>query len=65
MCAESMWRRCHRRMIADALTARGCAVVHLLGEGRREPHQLHSAARLAGSRLVYDAGDPEQQRLAT
>ena len=40
MCAETDWRRCHRRLIADLLTARGVEVVHLLRPGEREPHQL-------------------------
>ena len=65
MCSESVWWRCHRRMIADALTLRGCVVVHLMSEGRREPHRLHPAARVEGGRLVYDAEHPEQERLAT
>jgi len=62
MCAESLWWRCHRRMIADALTVAGCGVVHLLDEGRREPHRLNPSARAEGSRLIYDIG--AQQALA-
>jgi uncharacterized protein (DUF488 family) len=58
MCAETLWWRCHRRMIADALTARGHDVVHLLGSGRWESHRLHPAARLEGARVVYDLVDP-------
>jgi uncharacterized protein (DUF488 family) len=65
MCAESVWWRCHRRMIADALTARGCTVVHLMAEGKREPHRLHPAARLDGTRVIYDRLESGQQRLAT
>ena len=35
MCAEAVWWRCHRRLIADALVARGWRVEHLgIGEGR-------------------------------
>jgi uncharacterized protein (DUF488 family) len=59
MCAEVLWWRCHRRMISDALTVAGCEVVHLLDEGRREPHRLNPSARLEGSRLIYDIG-PQQ-----
>jgi uncharacterized protein (DUF488 family) len=54
MCAESLWWRCQRRMISDALTVAGCVVVHLLDEGRREPHHLNPSARIDGSRLIYD-----------
>jgi uncharacterized protein (DUF488 family) len=51
MCAETDWRRCHRRLIADLLTARGTEVVHLLRPGRREPHELSPGAEVQGGRL--------------
>ena len=54
MCAESLWWRCHRRMLADALVARGCSVEHILEGGRLQPHRLHPAARVAGREIVYD-----------
>lgn len=54
MCAESMWWRCHRRMVADALLVRGCPVEHLLPDGRRQAHVLHPAARVNGHAIVYD-----------
>ena len=38
MCAERVWWRCHRSLIAELLTARGHRVVHLLRPG---VHQLH------------------------
>src|SRR5439155_13897189 len=41
MCAETVWPGCHRRLIAELLTARGHDAVHLLGPGRREPHRLY------------------------
>lgn len=54
MCAESVWWRCHRRMIADALVIRDIDVRHLMDGGRWDPHQLHPSARIDGDRLVYD-----------
>jgi uncharacterized protein (DUF488 family) len=39
MCAETLWWRCHRRLIAELLTARGDEVVHLLRPGHSEPHR--------------------------
>lgn len=60
MCAESLWWRCHRRLLADALTVRGCRVVHLLAPGQAEPHRLHPAARVEGTRIVYDRPLPER-----
>lgn len=54
MCAEAQWWRCHRRMISDALVARGWEVVHLgLGAARR--HELTPFAAVDGERLTYPA----------
>jgi uncharacterized protein (DUF488 family) len=39
MCAEGDWRRCHRRLISDALTARDWRVIHIRPDGRLEEHQ--------------------------
>jgi uncharacterized protein (DUF488 family) len=39
MCAETLWWRCHRRLIAELLMARGDEVVHLLRPGHSEPHR--------------------------
>jgi len=62
LCAEAVPWRCHRRLIADALVARGVPVVHLLAPGRREPHALHPDARaLPGGRLVYPAAAEVQR----
>jgi uncharacterized protein (DUF488 family) len=63
MCAESVWWRCHRRMIADALTARGWGVVHLLDGGRAESHRFHPNARLYGGGVRYDVDPPRQEPL--
>jgi len=51
MCAETLWWRCHRRLIAEFLVARGETVVHLLGPGRREPHRLYEEAEVRDGRL--------------
>jgi uncharacterized protein (DUF488 family) len=40
MCAETLWWRCHRRLIADLLVARGREVVDLLGPGQSQVHKL-------------------------
>ncbi|HEV8537218.1 MAG TPA: DUF488 domain-containing protein [Candidatus Limnocylindria bacterium] len=56
MCAETLWWRCHRRMIADRLTVDGFAVTHLFAPGKSEPHALWDVARVVGDELVYDAG---------
>ena len=51
MCAETPWWRCHRRLIAELLAARGHTVVHLLGRGRREPHRPWDEAEVRDGRL--------------
>jgi uncharacterized protein (DUF488 family) len=60
MCAESLWWRCHRRMLADFVTAaRGVAVRHLMHDGRLEEHRLSPGLRLReDGLLVYDGGQP-------
>jgi uncharacterized protein (DUF488 family) len=55
MCAEGDWRRCHRRLIADALLARGWEVEHLLRDGRRERHELPPFAVIKANRVSYPA----------
>src|SRR5882672_6005454 len=40
MCAETLWWRCHRRLIADRLTIDGWTVTHLFAPGKSEPHVL-------------------------
>ena len=56
MCAETVWWRCHRRLLADAAVLAGTPVVHLLGE-RTQPHPLHPAVRAGDDGWpVYDVG---------
>jgi uncharacterized protein (DUF488 family) len=45
MCAETLWWRCHRRIIADYLLAEGYSVFHILGPGHIEPAHINDAAR--------------------
>jgi uncharacterized protein (DUF488 family) len=44
MCAEAVWWRCHRQIIADYLIAAGETVIHIMGEGKLEPAHMHEAA---------------------
>jgi uncharacterized protein (DUF488 family) len=44
MCSEAVWWRCHRRIVADHLIARGEAVFHIMGKGRLEPARLTAGA---------------------
>jgi len=53
MCAEAVWRRCHRRLIADDVCARGWNVVHLMSAGRLKHHALQQGAMLVDGVLRY------------
>jgi uncharacterized protein (DUF488 family) len=56
MCGESLWWRCHRRLIADFVTlARATPVHHLYHDGQLLDHPIAAGARrAAGGVLVYD-----------
>jgi uncharacterized protein (DUF488 family) len=58
MCSESLWWRCHRRLLADFVSvARGMPVRHLMPDGRLEDHRPSPGLRLRDDGLlVYDAG---------
>lgn len=53
MCAEAVPWRCHRSLVADALSARGIPVEDILSAGRRQPHKLTPFARVEGTRVWY------------
>lgn len=60
MCAESLWWRCHRRLLADALCVRGVTVGHILTAAPPQPHQLCEFARNDNGVITYlaDVGVP-------
>ena len=64
MCAEGLWWRCHRRLVADALVARGWEVLHIAPDGRLSTHELTPFAELRDGRLTYPAR-PGQALLGT
>lgn len=53
MCAESVWWKCHRRLLADALLVRGIPVFHILSSSVPKPHELSEFARVLGTRITY------------
>jgi uncharacterized protein (DUF488 family) len=53
MCAEVLWWRCHRALIADVLCARGIGVVHILDAEHTIVHSYTSAARIVQGQLSY------------
>ncbi|MGH3728386.1 MAG: DUF488 family protein [Micromonosporaceae bacterium] len=58
MCAETLWWRCHRSFVADALVLRGVEVTHLLRPGEVQRHRTHPTLRRdADGWPVYDVPD--------
>jgi uncharacterized protein (DUF488 family) len=61
MCAEAVWWRCHRALIADTLCVRGIEVVHVQDAEHSMVHPMTKPARVIDGRLTY--ADPEQPSL--
>jgi len=53
MCAESVYWRCHRRLVSDALVARGESVFHIFPDGKVRAHQLTPGAKIFRKRVTY------------
>lgn len=58
MCAETLWWRCHRRLIAELLLARGHEVVHLLRPGHSEPHRPWEPISETRDGVLHLCGEP-------
>ena len=56
MCAEAVPWRCHRSLVADALTVRGIPAVEILSESSYRMHKLTPFARVEGTRITYPPG---------
>jgi uncharacterized protein (DUF488 family) len=57
MCAEAVWWRCHRSMIADALCVCGIEVVHILDANHSMVHPMTAPARIVRGKLTYAAAE--------
>jgi uncharacterized protein (DUF488 family) len=53
MCAEAVPWRCHRSLIADALSARGIAVEHIMSKTSRKQHAYTPFARIDDEKVTY------------
>lgn len=53
MCAEAVWWRCHRSMVADYLKAKGWTVLHIMAIGKAQEHTYTSPARIADGNVIY------------
>ncbi len=56
MCSESVFWRCHRRLVSDYLLSRNITVQHIMPSGELRPHTLTSGAKIAAGQVTY----PEQ-----
>jgi uncharacterized protein (DUF488 family) len=61
MCAEAVWWRCHRSLIADYLKAAGAEVIHILSSKNSTIHPYTTAARIIAGHLSY-TGAPQARR---
>jgi len=61
MCAEAVWWRCHRSLIADYLRAEGHEVIHIMGKNKTEEHPYTSAAQIVDGKLSYQKTDPQRE----
>ena len=53
MCAELLWWRCHRRLIADVLVSLGIEVLHIQDDSEAQPHNLAEPGHLVDGILSY------------
>jgi uncharacterized protein (DUF488 family) len=53
MCAEAVWWRCHRQLVADALVARGIEVRHITSTASATPHTLTEFAQVTDGLVTY------------
>jgi uncharacterized protein (DUF488 family) len=60
MCAEAVWWRCHRALIADVLRSLGIRVLHISGRAAASEHPYTPPARIMDGKLTYV---PEQAEL--
>lgn len=64
MCSETVWWRCHRRLIAEVVQLEtGTPALHLMHDGRRRPHPVSPGARLGeDGRVVWDRTEDPGRR---
>jgi uncharacterized protein (DUF488 family) len=65
MCAEILWWRCHRRMIADVLVSLGAKVIHIVDANTAQMHRLTAPAHLVRGVLSYGLERERAPRLSS
>ena len=57
VCAEAVYWRCHRRIVADWLLARGCEVINIFDADRTDEHELTRFAKVSNGDVTYPADE--------
>lgn len=60
MCSESVFWRCHRRLVSDYLLAQGVTVRHIMPTGELRPHALTEGARVESGAVSYPLPSADQ-----
>ena len=63
MCSESVFWRCHRRLVSDYLLAKGIIVHHIMPSGELRPHTLTKGARVDAEEVTYPPPEADQGQL--
>lgn len=63
MCSESVFWRCHRRLVADYLFVNGITVQHIMPSGQLRPHTLTKGAKVEGGELTYPPTEEDKAQL--
>ncbi len=63
MCAEAVPWRCHRSLIADALSVRDMKVIHIMSATSRHAHVITSFARVRGKKITYPAEEQVKEEV--
>jgi uncharacterized protein (DUF488 family) len=53
MCSEALWWSCHRALVSDYLKFHGWKVIHIMDNGKSQPHTYTSPARIIKGKLSY------------
>lgn len=64
MCSESVFWRCHRRLVSDFLLVQGINVQHIMPSGELRPHTLTDGARVKDGELTYPGPDEAAGQLS-
>lgn len=62
MCAESVWWKCHRSMVADYMKSIGWTVIHIINEKQNKIHPYTSAANIESGRLTYHPNSNKEDK---